>query len=160
MNQPAVEKQFRQKLLDVNDLLANLDITVGFLVSVGGDPNTSLVQFMTETLKMKTKTNRQLFTDAVSVSRRFMFVMCLEALLSVICLKEFHVCHVSRGVSCLSCVSRRYCLSYVSRSFMSVMCLEAFHVCHVCRGVSCLSCVSRRFMSVMCLEAFHVCHVS
>ena len=86
MNQPAVEKQFRQKLLDVNDLLANLDITVGFLVSVGGDPNTSLVQFMTETLKMKTKTNRQLFTDAVSVSRRFMFVMCL---------KMFSVCCVS-----------------------------------------------------------------
>ena len=65
MNQAAVEKQFRQKLLDVNDLLANLDITVGFLVSVGGDPNASLVQFMTDTLKMKT--HRQLLTDAVSI---------------------------------------------------------------------------------------------
>ena len=65
MNQAAVEKQFRQKLLDVNDLLANLDITVGFLVSVGGDPNASLVQFMTDTLKMKTR--RQLLTDAVSI---------------------------------------------------------------------------------------------
>lgn len=69
MNQTAVEKQFCQKLLDVSDLLANLDITVGFLVSVGGDPNASLVQFMTETLKLKAKTNRQLTTDAVSVSR-------------------------------------------------------------------------------------------
>jgi len=65
VNQAAVEKQFRQKLLDVNDLLANLDITVGFLVSVGGDPNASLVQFMTDTLKMKTR--RQLLTDAVSI---------------------------------------------------------------------------------------------
>ena len=65
MNQAAVEKQFRQKLLDVNDLLANLDITVGFLVSVGGDPNAKLVQFMTDTLKMKF--HRQLLTDAVSI---------------------------------------------------------------------------------------------
>lgn len=65
MNHAAIEKQFRQKLLDVNDLLASLDITVGFLVSVGGDANVSLVHFMTDTLKMKT--HRQLLTDAVSI---------------------------------------------------------------------------------------------
>jgi len=46
--------------------------------------------------------------------------------MSVMCLEAFHVCHVSRLVSCLSCVSR---------SFMSVMCLEAFHVCHVSQDV-------------------------
>jgi len=68
MNHAAVEKRFRQ-LLDINDLLANLDITVGFLVSVGGDPNASLVQFMTDTLKMKTR--RQPLTDAVSVASIF-----------------------------------------------------------------------------------------
>lgn len=82
MNQTAVEKQFRQKLLDVSDLLANLDITVGFLVSVGGDPNASLVQFMTETLKMKTKANRQLLTDAVSVSSD-VFVCHISVLLKI-----------------------------------------------------------------------------
>jgi len=66
VNQAAIEKQFGQKLLDVSDLLANLDITVGFLVSVGGDPNASLVQFMTDTLRMKT--HRHLLTDAVSLT--------------------------------------------------------------------------------------------
>jgi len=65
VNHVAIEKQYRQKLLDISDLLASLDITVGFLVSVGGDPNDSLVQFMTDTLKMKT--HRQLLTDAVSL---------------------------------------------------------------------------------------------
>lgn len=81
MNQAAVEKQFRQKLLDVSDLLASLDITVGFLVSVGGDPNASLVQFMTETLKMKTRTHRRLLTDAVSVLRCLLsvtFLCCVQ----------------------------------------------------------------------------------
>jgi len=78
VNQTAVEKQFRQKLLDVNDLLANLDITVGFLVSVGGDPNAGLVQFMTDTLKMKTR--RQLLSDAVSVS----LLLCVCALLRIL----------------------------------------------------------------------------
>lgn len=73
MNQAAVEKQFHQKLLDVNDLLASLDITVGFLVSVGGDPNASLVQFMIETLKMKTHRG---LTDAVSISLDVRFLLC------------------------------------------------------------------------------------
>jgi len=77
MNHAAVEKRFRQ-LLDINDLLANLDITVGFLVSVGGDPNASLVQFMTDTLKMKTR--RQPLTDAVSVASIFL-VLCLHCIL-------------------------------------------------------------------------------
>jgi len=77
MNHAAVEKRFRQ-LLDINDLLANLDITVGFLVSVGGDPNASLVQFMTDTLKMKT--HRQPLTDAVSVASIFL-VLCLHCIL-------------------------------------------------------------------------------
>jgi len=85
VNQAAVEKHFRQKLLDVSDLLANLDITVGFLVSVGGDPNVGLVQFMTDTLKMKTDT--QLFmTDAVSISSClfFIFLCCFQ--LFIVCL--------------------------------------------------------------------------
>ena len=80
MNQAAVQKQFRQKPMDVSDLLASLDITVGFLVSVGGDPNASLVQFMTETLKMKMRTHRRLLTDAVSVFE--MFIVCH---ISVLC---------------------------------------------------------------------------
>lgn len=82
MNQAAVEKQFHQKLLDVNDLLASLDITVGFLVSVGGDPNGSLVQFMTETLKMKA--HRQLMTDAdvVSISRCCFLLLLLSVRLT------------------------------------------------------------------------------
>ena len=78
MNPDAVEKQFRQKLLDVSDLLASLDITVGFLVSVGGDPDASLVQFMMETLKMKPKTHRRLLTDAVSVLRCLLSVIFLS----------------------------------------------------------------------------------
>lgn len=50
---PTIEKELHQKLTDVNDLLADLDIAVGFLVSIGGNPNDNLVHFMTDVLKMK-----------------------------------------------------------------------------------------------------------
>lgn len=52
-NQSSIEKELGQKLVEVTELLADLDITVGFLMSVGGDPNASLIQFMTDTLHMK-----------------------------------------------------------------------------------------------------------
>ena len=96
MNHVAIEKQYRQKLLDMSDLLASLDITVGFLVSVGGDPNDSLVQFMTDTLKMKT--HRQLLTDAVSfhhvssliISLTDLFVIDYSVLLYLPIIWAFH----------------------------------------------------------------------
>ena len=86
VNQAAVEKQFHQKLLDVSDLLASLDITVGFLVSVGGDPNGSLVQFMVETLKMKIR--RHLLTDAVSICRCLLSTVCVLCLTTLCSVKE------------------------------------------------------------------------
>jgi len=48
-----IEKELQQRLTDVNDLLANLDIAVGFLVSITDDPNGNLLHFMTNNLKMK-----------------------------------------------------------------------------------------------------------
>jgi hypothetical protein len=74
----SIEKDLRQKLTEVNDLLASLDITVGFLVSVGGEPNASLVRFMTDTLQMKP--HQQLLN--VIQSCRLMHVESLWLLLS------------------------------------------------------------------------------
>ena len=48
-----IEKELAQKLPEVNDLLANLDIALGFLVSVGGEGDQHIVKFMVDTLKMK-----------------------------------------------------------------------------------------------------------
>jgi len=60
-----IEKELTQKLPEVNDLLANLDIAVGFLVSVGGAPDMLIVKFMVDTLKMKALT----LTSAVCVQK-------------------------------------------------------------------------------------------
>ena len=48
-----IEKALSHKQPEVNELLASLDIAVGVLVSVGGDPQLPLHRFMCETLKMK-----------------------------------------------------------------------------------------------------------
>ena len=40
-------------LADVSDLLASLNIAVGYLVSIGGDPEMKILRFMSDTLKMK-----------------------------------------------------------------------------------------------------------
>jgi len=48
-----IEKELSQKLPELNDLLAKLDVAVGFLVSVGGDADVRIVKFMVDTLKMK-----------------------------------------------------------------------------------------------------------
>ena len=52
---PALKSQIRADariMVEVSDCLANLDIAIGFLVSVGGDPEKSLHSFMTDTLQM------------------------------------------------------------------------------------------------------------
>ena len=41
-------------MLPLTKSLAALEVAVGFLVSVGGDPNTTLGDFMLKTLQMKT----------------------------------------------------------------------------------------------------------
>ena len=51
-NTTMIEKEVHQ-LTVVNDLLANLDIAVGFLMSMPRDPNELLVEFMRDVLKMK-----------------------------------------------------------------------------------------------------------
>ena len=53
---PAIQNQVRgdaRIMVEVSDCLANLDIAIGFLVSVGGDPDTTLHSFMTDTLQME-----------------------------------------------------------------------------------------------------------
>ncbi len=42
----------QRDLIEVNDSLSSLDIAIGFLVSVGGEPNRPLLDFVTGTLKM------------------------------------------------------------------------------------------------------------
>jgi len=78
VNGASIEKEIGSKFVEVGDLLASLDITVGFLVSVGGDPNSSLVKFMTETLQMSHR--RQLYN--VMQSCRLKHVESLWLLLS------------------------------------------------------------------------------
>ncbi|KAI0227840.1 hypothetical protein LSAT2_021675 [Lamellibrachia satsuma] len=46
-------------LTDLTNSLANLDIAIGFLVSVGGQPETLLVKFMTDTLGMPASIHSQ-----------------------------------------------------------------------------------------------------
>ena len=46
-------------LTDLTNSLANLDIAIGFLVSVGGEPESLLASFMTGTLRMKTSIHSQ-----------------------------------------------------------------------------------------------------
>jgi hypothetical protein len=84
----SIKKDLRQKLTDVNDLLASLDITIGFLVSVGGEPNAGLVRFMTDTLRMKP--HQQLLR--VIHSCRLMHVESLWLLLSYMrsCMQADH----------------------------------------------------------------------
>ena len=43
-------------MVEVSDCLSHLDIAIGFLVSVGGDRETLLDEFMTDTLQMETGT--------------------------------------------------------------------------------------------------------
>ena len=48
-----MERDLKHRLTDVTDLLASLNIAVGFLVSIGGDPEMNILRFMSDTLKMK-----------------------------------------------------------------------------------------------------------
>ena len=48
-----IERELNQKLPEVSDLLASLDVAIGFLVSVGGEADDHVIKFMIETLKMK-----------------------------------------------------------------------------------------------------------
>ncbi len=42
----------QRHLTEINDSLASLDIAIGFLVSVGGESNRPLLEFITDTLRM------------------------------------------------------------------------------------------------------------
>jgi len=52
-SQAEMERELKHRLTDVTDLLASLNIAVGFLVSIGGDPEMNILRFMSDTLKMK-----------------------------------------------------------------------------------------------------------
>lgn len=63
---PAIKAQIRADLryiVEVTDCLSNLDITIGFLVTVGGDPENKLQTFMSDTLRM----GEAILTHKVSV---------------------------------------------------------------------------------------------
>ena len=52
----AITKQIENECRDfvqLSESLANLEIAIGFLQSVGGQPESSLVEFMTKTLSME-----------------------------------------------------------------------------------------------------------
>lgn len=52
---PAVQAQIRgdvRYMAEITECLASLNITIGFLVTIGGEPETMLQTFMTDTLQM------------------------------------------------------------------------------------------------------------
>ena len=51
--QNQIAKDFDSLMTALNDSIANLDIGIAFLVSVGGDPDKTLADFMHKTLSLK-----------------------------------------------------------------------------------------------------------